>query len=185
MNSCLLIIDLQNDYFAGGPMELVGIDEAAANARLLLDEFRKKGAPVVHIRHISTRQGATFFLPDTDGSKINPMVAPWEEEPVMVKNYPNSFRGTALSEWLRQRGVDTLVVCGAMSHMCIDATVRAAFDLGFNCIVAHDACAARDLAFTGVTVKAADVHASFMAALSAVFARVISAKEIIESIMIS
>jgi nicotinamidase-related amidase len=70
---------------------------------------------------------------------------------------------------------------GAMSHMCIDATTRAAFDLGFNCIVAEDACATKDLIFQRKIIKASDVHASFMAALSVPYAKVISTKEIIET----
>ncbi|MDP3696193.1 MAG: isochorismatase family protein, partial [Desulfocapsaceae bacterium] len=62
MNTCLIVVDLQNDYFPGGSMELVGIEEAAANAQLLLREFRKAKLPVIHIQHIAARPGATFFL---------------------------------------------------------------------------------------------------------------------------
>jgi nicotinamidase-related amidase len=181
MNSCLILVDLQNDYFPGGKMELVGIEEAAANAQILLNEFRKANAPVIHIRHISARPGATFFLPGTDGAEINQSVTPKDDEIVVVKSFPNSFRGTSLWEILKEGKTDGLVICGAMSHMCIDATTRAAFDLGFSCIVAEDACATRDLIFKGKTIKASDVHASFMAALSAPYARVMSSREIIET----
>jgi nicotinamidase-related amidase len=181
MNDCLILVDLQNDYFPGGNMELVGILEAAANAQILLNVFRKTRSPVIHIQHISARPGATFFLPETDGVKINQMVTPQENEIVVVKNFPNSFRGTALLAILKKENANHLVICGAMSHMCIDATTRAAFDLGFNCIVAEDACATRDLSFKGKAIKASDVHASFMAALSVPYAKVISTKEIIES----
>ncbi len=181
MKNCLILVDLQNDYFPGGKMEVVGIEEAAANARILLNEFRKANLPVIHIQHMSTRPGATFLLPGTDGAKIHQMVTPREDEPVVVKNYPNSFRGTSLLELLKAKGSDSLVICGAMSHMCIDATTRAAFDLGFICTVAEDACATRDLHFKGKTIRAAEVHASFMAALSVPYAKVISTKEIIEN----
>jgi len=181
MNNCLILVDLQNDYFPGGNMELVGIEEAAANVQILLKEFRKAKSPVIHIQHISARPGATFFLPGTDGAKINQMLTPQEDEIVVVKNFPNSFRGTSLLEVLKKEKTDNLVICGAMSHMCIDATTRAAFDLGFNCIVAEDACATKDLIFKSKTIKASDVHASFMAALSVPYAKVISTKEIIES----
>ena len=181
MNTALLLIDIQNDYFPGGTMELIGIEEAAGNAQILLHQFRQTRSPVIHIRHIATRPGATFFLPETDGAKTNEMVAPQGNELVVVKNYPNSFRDTSLLEILNGEKPDNLVICGAMSHMCIDATVRAAFDLGFTCVVAEDACATRDLHFKGTTVKAAEVHASFMAALSVPYARVVSTREIIES----
>lgn len=181
MNNCLILVDFQNDYFSGGNMELVGIEEAALNAQMLLNEFRKSKLPVIHVQHISARPGATFFLPDTDGAKIHQMVTPMEDEIVVVKNFPNSFRSTSLLEILKKEKTDQLVICGAMSHMCIDATTRAAFDLGFNCTVAEDACATRDLIFKGKTIKAAEVHASFMAALSVPYAKVISTTEIIEN----
>lgn len=181
MNDCLILVDLQNDYFPGGMMELVGIQAAAANARILLAEFRKSESPIIHIQHISTRPGATFFLPETDGVKINQVVAPQGNEIVVAKHYPNSFRETSLLQILRNKKINNLVICGAMSHMCIDATTRAAFDLGFNCIVAEDSCATKNLIFKDKTIEASDVHASFMAALSAPYAKVVSVKEIIES----
>jgi len=181
MNDCLVLIDLQNDYFSGGNMELIGTEKAAANAHLLLTKFRRENLPIVHIQHISARSGATFFIPETHGAEINEMVAPKEGETVVVKNYPNSFRETSLLEILKDIKNNNLVICGAMSHMCIDATTRAAFDLGFNCVVAEDACATRNLIFKEKTIKASDVHASFMAALSVPYAKIESTEEIIKS----
>ena len=179
MKQGLLMVDLQNDYFPGGKMELAGIEDAADNARILLTEFRNKKNPVIHIRHIAVPPNAFFFLPDTDGAKINDRVAPREGETIVVKNYPNSFRNTPLLEILKNLRIDTLIICGAMSHMCIDATTRAAFDLGFNCVVAEDACATLDLFFHDRIIKASEVHASFMAALAFPYARVIPAKDIV------
>lgn len=179
MNDCLLLVDLQNDYFPGGALELTDIEAAAARAQELLQDFRRSGSPVVHIRHVATRPEATFFLPDTAGVAIHSTVAPRDREAVVTKHYPNSFRDTELLALLRQRAPSSLVICGAMSHMCIDATTRAAFDLGFDCRVAADACATRDLQFRERTVAAADVHAAFMAALSSPYARVASTAEIL------
>jgi nicotinamidase-related amidase len=181
MSDCLILVDLQNDYFPGGMMELVGIQEAAGKAQILLNKFRETNSAIIHVRHVSARPGATFFLPETDGAKINPIVSPRGNEIVIVKNYPNSFRETSLLEILKSGKNNNLVICGAMSHMCIDATTRAAFDLGFNCVVAEDACATRDLNFKNKVIRASEVHASFMAALSAPYARVLSAQEIIGS----
>jgi nicotinamidase-related amidase len=181
MKDCLILVDLQNDYFPGGAMELAGTEDAAKNARLLLNEFRNTASPVIHVKHISLHPGATFFLPDTDGADINKMLTPLPDEILIVKNFPNSFRSTPLLEILHKEKPDRLVICGAMSHMCIDATTRAAFDSGFNCVVAEDACATKDLVFKGIPIKAADVHASFMAALSSAYAKVISTKDILES----
>jgi len=185
MNKCLVMIDLQNDYFPGGKMELAGIEAAVENAGILLAEFRKKKLPVVHVQHISVAPNASFFLPGTEGAKINEKVAPEEHETVIVKNYPNSFRNTSLMDILKNLGMDHLVICGAMSHMCIDATTRAAFDLGFNCVVAEDACATRDLLFNNRIIKASDVHASFMAALSFPYAKVVSTKDVVKDMEIN
>jgi len=89
---------------------------------------------------------------------------------VIVKNFPNGFRATPLLERLQALAAHQLVVAGMMTHMCIDTTVRAAFDLGFQCTLAHDACATRALSFGGTTVPAAQVHAAFVAALHGIFA---------------
>jgi nicotinamidase-related amidase len=182
MRECLVMVDFQNDYFPGGKMELVGIEDAAENGRILLTEFRKRDLPIVHIQHISVAPDSFFFLPGTDGAKISDRVTPQEGEPVVVKSYPNGFRDTVLLEILRTLHVDDLVICGAMSHMCIDATTRAAFDLGFNCVVAEDACATMDLVFKENIIKASEVHGSFMAALSFPYAKVVSTSDIVKDI---
>jgi nicotinamidase-related amidase len=145
-----------------------------------LTGFRKSKSPVIHIQHISLPPNAFFFLPDTDGAKFNDRISPLEDETIVVKHYPNSFRDTSLLETLGRLHMKDLVICGAMSHMCIDATTRAAFDLGFNCVVAEDACATMDLFFYNKVIKAPEVHASFMAALSFPYARVVSANEIMK-----
>jgi nicotinamidase-related amidase len=166
----LLLIDIQNDYFRGGAMELVDMERAGDNAARLLASFRQNGEPIFHVQHISVRPEAGFFQPGTPGVEINERVKPFDGESLTQKNFPNAFRSTPIDQTIRNAGVDELVVCGAMSHMCIDATTRAAFDLGYTCTVAEDACATRDLTFEGHEVKAKDVHASFMAALGWVYA---------------
>jgi len=181
MTQGLIIVDVQNDYFAGGSMELVEMDDAAANCRLLLDSFRGNSAPLFHIQHLATREGATFFVPGTAGAEIHQSMAPAADETVVVKHFPSAFRDTGLHQTLQKAGIDELVICGAMSHMCIDTTVRAAFDLGYRCRVAADACATRDLEFGGRRVAAADVHAAFMGALAAPFAQVLTSAQILDA----
>jgi len=179
MSQALIIVDIQNDYFPGGRMELVGAKEAASEAARLLRAFRERGAPVFHIRHISTRPGATFFLPNTDGMKIHESVAPLASETVITKHFPNGFRETRLLDVLRAANIQRLAIAGMMTHMCIDATTRAAADLGFECELAQDACATRDLTFGGAKVAAKDVHTAFLASLNGAFAKVLPARDII------
>lgn len=173
MKQALLLVDIQNDYFPHGRMELIGMEEAAENAKSALETFRKNNLPIFHVQHLAYKEGATFFLPETDGVEINNIVKPQGVEPVVQKHFPSAFRDTSLLEQLHSLGVKELVICGAMTHMCIDTTVRAAFDLGFSCLVLSDCCATRDLEFGDLVVGAAQVQASFMAALASVFARVI------------
>jgi nicotinamidase-related amidase len=177
MATGLLLVDLQNDYFPGGKMELDRTEQAGLNAGKLLSAFRAKGRPVFHVRHLSVQPGATFFIPETDGSYIHACVQPLPGEIVVEKNFPNSFRETGLEGIIREGQVSDLVICGAMSHMCIDATTRAAADLGFTCTVIHDACATKSLEFAGRTIPAPDVHGAFMAALGAAYAQVVSLDE--------
>ena len=141
--------------------------------------FRQRQLPLVHVQHVSTRPGATFFLPDTDGVKFHENVHPLEQEIVIQKHYPNSFRDTRLLSYLHEEHLKRLVICGMMTHMCIDATVRAAFDHGFECLVAEDACATRTLIHKGHSIPANYVNLSFLAALNAIYARVLTTEEII------
>lgn len=172
MARALLLIDIQNDYFPGGAVPLHEMEAAATQAARLLQHFRARGEPVIHVQHLSVRPGATFFIPGTPGAEHHPMVKPAGDEPVIQKNFPNSFRASALTETLLAREVKELVIVGAMSHMCIDATTRAAFDAGYTCSVAADACTTRMLQFNGEEIGATAVHAAFMAALSSPYARV-------------
>ena len=178
MNHALLLVDIQNDYFPGGAMELVGSPPAGVRAGRLLDAFRRKSLPIIHVQHISTRPGATFFLPDTAGVQIHECVAPLAGETVIQKHFPNSFRETRLLEHLRSLEVTRLVIAGMMTQMCIDTSTRAAADLGFQCLLAHDACAAKALSFGGAGVSAEDVHVAFVAALNGLFARALAVEQI-------
>ena len=177
MKEALLLIDIQNDYFPGGKMELAGMDDATEKAAALLKAFRTAGKPIFFIRHLSTRPGATFFIPGTPGADLNVSVQPLAGETVIEKNFPNSFFQTELLSRLKTADVTELVICGAMSHMCIDTTVRAAKEIGFACKVISDACATRDLKFKKELVPAHTVHAAFMASLDGMFATVMTAEE--------
>jgi len=179
MKTALLLIDIQNDYFPGGKMELDGSLEAGRCAQKVLAFFRERGLPLVHIQHISTRPTATFFLPETRGVEPHRTVKPLPGEMIIRKNYPNSFRNTGLPEWLKKNEINHLVLAGMMTHMCVDATVRAGFDLGFQCTVVYDACATKALAFGGLTVSPEQVQAAFLAALNGVFAKVVGHEPLI------
>lgn len=179
--SALLLIDLQNDYspsFEGGKMPLPNMDVAVENAADLLAMARNAGMKVIHVRHVMASDTAPFFLPGSEGAELHHRVSPKAGEEIVEKGRPNSFVGTNLEKLLREAQIDHLIICGAMSQMCVDATVRAGVDLGFKATVAHDACAAADVTHDGVSVPAAMVHAALMAPLAASYADVWSTVEI-------
>ena len=163
-DTALVIIDIQNDYFPGGAMELEGAEAAGAKAGIALKGFRERKLPVIHVRHLSARPGASFFLPGTRGAEIHASVQPAAGETVIEKNFPNSFRSTSLQETLERLQVKSLVVAGMMTHMCVDASVRHAADLGYKVTLLGDACATRAQSYGGETVPARQVHHAFLAA---------------------
>lgn len=177
MSKALIIVDIQNDYFENGAMELAQPLQASGNAKLILTHFREKGLEVVHVQHLSLSPQATFFLPNTEGQEIHESVVPLPSEKLIVKNYPNSFRDTDLLSYLKSKEITELVFVGMMTHMCIDATVRAAKDYGFDCTVIADATATRTLEVNGKSVDAASIQTSFLAGLSFFYSKIITTGE--------
>lgn len=180
MSRTLLIVDIQNDYFPDGAMPLVGADSAGAAAVTVLASFRRTEDPVVHVQHVWDAPDATFMRPGTDGVEIHPTVRPLEHETVVTKVHPNAFHETALGQVLDELSTRELVVMGMMTSMCVDSTVRAASERGFDVTVVHDACAAPDLTFGDVRVGGAEVHAAFMAAMADGFAEIRASEDYLD-----
>jgi len=176
--AALLVIDIQAFYYPGGMVPLVEPEAASANARRLVEHFRKAGRPVIHIQHLPKGVDA----PDPTGIdlqyRIHPDVLPMLGEVVIGKHHANSFRDTELLTTLRGLGVTRLVICGMQTHMCVEAATRAAADLGFEVIVVRDACATRALNHNGVEVPAPQVHAAALAAMASSYATVVSTAEL-------
>lgn len=180
MSTALIIVDIQNDYFPNGKMELSNPVKAADKAGQILEWFRQNNHPIFHIQHISNHEGASFFLPNTEGAKINERVLPLEHESIIIKHTPNSFFKTELESKLRENRVTKLVICGMMTHMCIDATVRAAMELGFESTLIEDACATTDLVYQDKVVSADQVHYAFVSALNGIYANVVSTEDFLK-----
>jgi nicotinamidase-related amidase len=183
MNTALILVDIQQDYFPGGRMELEGPLDAVKAAEKLLNISRSQNIRVYHVQHVSMHPNAPFFLPETRGIEIHERVAPAPGEMVVIKHFPNSFRDTELKKDLEAFGIDHLIVAGMMSHMCIDATVRAAFDLGYEITIAQDACATRSMEWNDLVIPSSHVHGAFMAALGSVYARIMTVDMIVEELM--
>jgi nicotinamidase-related amidase len=164
--TALLLIDIQEFYFDTTKAPLTGRFEAARQAGRLLAGFRENGQVVVHVMH-------------KGGGDIRPEVAPLPGEKVIVKEQVNCFRDTPLLEYLKDLEINRLVIAGMMTHMCVEAAVRAADDLGFETLMIGDACATRDLRYGDEVVPAREVHLATLATLK-YYARVLSTDEYLE-----
>jgi nicotinamidase-related amidase len=169
-STALILIDIQNFYFPGGSVPLVQPETAAQKAATLLTWFRDNNKLVVHIGHLAKT--------GTDFAKL---VTPLAGEKVIMKKEVNAFLHTDLDQYLRENHIRNLILCGMQTHMCLEGATRAAHDLGYQCTVAGDACATRDLTWEGTTVKAADVHAATLATLKS-YAKVSTVNEIVSGI---
>ena len=140
MTRALILIDIQTGFDA--PVwGARNNPDAEAKAGLLLDAFRNRAAPVIHVRHISTEPGSPLG-PDTGGTDFKANVTPQTGEAVFEKSVNSAFIGTGLEDHLRAIGADTLVICGLTTPHCVSTTTRMAANLGFTVLLAHDACAA-------------------------------------------
>lgn len=168
--STLVLIDCQNTY-TQGVMELDGVQAALDETAVLLERARTAGIPVIHIQH-DDGPGSLYDITGESGA-IAAQVAPRGGEPVIVKNYPNSFVQTDLDAELKTVGASNLILAGFMTHMCVNSTARGAFNLGFAPTVVAAATATRALPGPDGPVPAATVQAASLAALSDLFAVVV------------
>ena len=170
--STLVLIDCQHTY-TQGVMELDGVAAALDQAAALLERARSAGIPIIHIQH-SDGPGSLYDVEGESGA-IVAQVAPREGEPVVVKQYPNSFVQTDLDERLKALGASNLVLAGFMTHMCVNSTARGAFNLGYAPTVVAAATATRSLPDVyGKPLPANMIQDASLAAMSDLFAIVVA-----------
>lgn len=178
--TALILIDFQEDY-AGGRLPIPNLDQAVAQAARLLHWARREGIAVIHVRQQAASAASPLFAPGSPGVEFLREVAPQAGEKVVVKSLPSSFRGTELQRELEAAGIEILVLCGLMTHMCVDSTAREGMHLGFRILVVADACASRDLpdpAGRG-TIDHETVHRTALAALGDRFADLFAAADLL------
>lgn len=171
-DSALVMIDCQNTY-RRGVMQLAGVEEAVSEASDLLARARRAGSPVIHVMH-DAGEGSPYDVRAEIG-QISGEVEPEDDEPVIVKNFPNAFVETDLLEQLRDlTPTQDLVFAGFMTHMCVNSTARGAFSNGFRPSVVASATATRDLPGSdGSVVPASAVQQASLASLSDLFGVVV------------
>jgi nicotinamidase-related amidase len=172
----LILIDQQKamDHPQWGPRNNPG---AEANIARLLADWRRRKAPIVHVKHDGTKPESPF-RPGQEGNDFLPLTAPQAGELVVAKKVHSAFIGTDLAAGLQAMagaGAEKppLVICGVLLANSVEATVRVAGNLGFRVRLAGDACWScdkRDL--TGRLWPAEDVHQLTLALLDGEYAEV-------------
>ena len=171
--SVVVIIDAQREY-TEGRLPLREVSAALQQTARLLARARAAGVPVIHIQQVSA-PGRGLFDPQDRFIAFAPEATPAAGETIITKRLPNAFAGTSLDATLQQTGRTHLIISGYMTHMCVSATARAAFDLGYQTTVIADACATRDLPDgRGGRLDAATVHRVALAELADRFSTVVT-----------
>jgi nicotinamidase-related amidase len=167
----IVVIDAQREY-VDGRLPLVGVGAALDEIGRLLARARAERTPIIHVVH----HGAGLFAPGTAGAEIIAAADPAPGEPVLVKKLPNAFASTDLADRVAALKRDTIVLVGFMTHMCVEATARAAIDLGIKAAVVAAATATRDLPdpVGGGVIYAAEVQRNALAAINDRFATVVA-----------
>jgi nicotinamidase-related amidase len=182
----LLLIDIQTGFdspFWGARNN----PDAEAHAARLLAAWRKAQLPIFHVRHISTEIGSPL-APQTGGTAFKPEVEPMAGEIVFEKSVNSGFIGTDLEATLRAQGITDLVICGLTTPHCVSTTSRMAANLGFDVILAHEACASFSVnANMGWQADAApltpeEIHKTAVAHLHGEFVTALKTSAILESL---
>jgi len=179
--TALLIVDMQigMSWPSSGARNNPEAEVAIAS---LLAEWRARGAPILHVRHISRTPGSPFW-PGQPGVEFQPLLAPLDSEHVMEKNVPDAFANTGLERWLRVRSISSVVIVGVSTNNSVEATARSAGNLGFKTYVVSDATFAFAKSdFDGRARSAQEVHAMALANLHGEYATVISSKEALNAL---
>lgn len=149
----------------------------------LLDAWRRAGLPLIHVRHDSVVQGSPL-APGHPGNAHRPGFAPLEGEALVAKSVNAAFIGTDLDLRLRRLGVDTVVLFGISTDMCVSTTARVAANLGYRTVVVGDACACFDLPDAdGRVITADQVQRAHLATLRAEFAQVMDTDEAVAALV--
>ena len=179
-STALLVIDVQKAFdeieAAGNPRNN---PDAVQRIAELLEAFRSKGAPVIHVRHASLEPDSCL-RPDRPGYAVKEEARERAGETVIVKHVNSSFIGTDLEQRLRERDIRSLVIVGATTNHCVETTTRMAGNLGFDAKLVRDATWTFDRTGPdGDRHSAAEVHAMTLANLSGEFAEIVTASDVV------
>ncbi len=172
----LLVIDVQNEYFTGR-LPVTYPEGSLGNILKAMDHAARAGMPVVVIQHTAPSKDSPTFRKGSEEWKLHPEVEKRKRDILMEKNLPGSFTGTGLEEWLMEKGVERVAICGYMTQMCCDTTARQAFHLGFQVDFLSDATGTLSIQNSAGAISDCDLHRAVLVTQAMKFARVIGTEE--------
>lgn len=172
MNRALLVIDVQNDYFSG-VHEITHPAGSFEGIQRTMDVAHDHGIPIVLIQQ-SFLPPVPIFCQGTPGWEIPTEVISRPHDVVIEKPLPGSFTDTNLEAWLREREIDTVVICGYMTQMCCDTTSRQAVHLGFSVEFLSDATGTHAFSNDAGSVTAEELHRAALVVQGSRFAKVMT-----------
>ena len=158
MKNALIVIDIQNDYFAGGAFALENAEVACKEASEAIARAKRDGWLIVGVQHINA-PGAPALAAETEGVKIHPAIADaLGDAPIIVKKEADSFFETGLEVLLRETGITDIYLAGMMTQHCVTHTALSPQANGMNVNIIANGCAApskslSDLALTGLAAR--------------------------------
>jgi nicotinamidase-related amidase len=171
MKRALLVIDVQNEYFSGA-LPVTYPENSLERITRAIDAANEAAIPVVLIQHAETEEGSAIFRQGSENWQLHPAVASRKHDLLIEKHLPGSFTGTPLEEWLRERGIDSVVISGYMTQMCCDTTARQAAHLGFTVEFLSDATGTLEFSNSEGTVNARDLHTTTLIVQQSGFSQV-------------
>ena len=180
MKRALLVIDVQNDYFSA-KLRVTHPQGSMENILAAMDGAAKAGIPVIAVQH-SNPPEAGAFAKGSAGWQLHPEIAKRKHDILIEKTLPGSFTGTRLETWLRERGIDTLVITGYMTQMCCDTTSRQAVHLGFSVEFLSDATGTLTITNAAGSVTAEELHRAILVTQTMRFAKVQTTAQWLENL---
>lgn len=176
----LIVIDVQNEYVDGRlRIEHPPVQGSLAAIGRAMDAATAMGVPVIVVQNTGPA-GSPLFAKDSHAWQLHSVVATRSRDHYLEKSLPSAYTGTDLAHWLQKNEIDTLAVCGYMTHNCVDSTVKHALHNGTAVEVLHDAIGSVPYANRFGNASAAEIHHAFCVVMQSRFAAVMATDEWIE-----
>ena len=174
----LIVIDVQNEYFDGAlPITAPATATSLANIGRSMDAASAAGVPVIVVRHGDADPEAPIFREGSHAWELHPEIERRARDHLVEKTFPGSFTDTPLGDILAAEGVDTVVIAGYMTHMCVDTTSRQAAHRGLGVEILNDATGTLALENSGGQASGEELHRATLVAQGQFFADVVTTDE--------